>query len=289
MNKRNKIILLIIVTSLIIGVLSGCTLAREEGSVKSSRSNNQDLLKGAYVVIGFHTSEGGKYEGVVNEDGTISFKELEGYYFGLKTNTLSSGDNTVATANDNTLQECSIDIFSNGNSTTYKITANIFCNYNFKNVLCLYNVFQRPDQSYYCEKTTSNAMIDEVGVSGSISVKSSNKSVNNDKEKEESFEFILNFAKSDETITTRIKEMNAKDERIKTTTLPQTYGNEFITDKDTSYVIVEEVVKQDSDSPSKRSIYTLNDRSEDEILSHTLFYPAKNNILIPKIIQFKHP
>jgi len=285
MRQSKLFIVLIIAIAMLISMLSGCKLARKD--VPSSLgTNNQDILCGAFVTIGNSYSGDEEYEGIVQEDGTIKLKGLEGYYFGFK-NTVDPNGDYVSSVYDKQFNDVSPSVNCVDNNEIDRMEVTLYCNSNFNNILNLCRVYQRMDKSYYGIKTPG-VIVDNGGGIGSINISDSNKITVDGISKEIKTEFILNYAIADESQSVTIKQLNSQDKVIKSVPYLKGDSDNFKIDKDTAYIIVEEMVKNASGKlQPKRSIYSLDHKiAEDESITHLLYYSSKNNILEPKKIIF---
>ncbi len=287
-NKNYAVVILSILLMSLIGMLSGCQLAKKD--VKAENAiQNQDVMVGALVVTNNEKLISSEQEGIKDENGLIKFNGVNGYYFGVNESTFN-GEPVIGAINDKTLQNCNLAVFADDKSERYKVDADIYFNFDFNDVIRLYAVYQSPNKSYYCLPTTG-ALVDDVGSDGSLNLSSSSQTTtNNKKDKEKKNEFVLHFKKMAEVQTVTLKEMSSNDKLLKSTEYHKTDSDKIFIGKDTSYIIVEETSKDKlGDSTIKRTTYSFDHKlDKEEEISHILYYPNKDNILEAKKIIFQH-
>jgi hypothetical protein len=295
MKNKSKLLAVILVLTFLISLMSGCRLAIKD-SKESMLTNSHDKLCGAFVTLGSSDNydSNGKHEGIVNEDGSSQFSGLKGYYIGQNHITAPNGEDSICMVADKVLQDVKYDVFIDNNMKTNSFEATLYLNQTFNKAFNLYMVYQTPDKSYYCVKTTPGMQMENNNLSksaqGSLSFKSQTDTTINKRKTGSKSEFKVNFKFTDETERAVIKEMNSKDQLIKTSELNKDAPEVFITQSNTSYVIVEETVKNShGDHQIKRSIYSIdNIKSEASPITHNLYYPSSDGILIAKTIEFHH-
>ena len=285
MNK--KILSLVLCMVLIITMLSGCRLASEDSKAVPSKED-PDIVCGVYVSFNPSPTEGDKNEGTERPDGTIEFTGLHGYYMGVKHVADKNGP-YISNIADKEFQDISTAINvgdEKSNSNTYEGT--LYFDRRFHQPIYLNRVYQRPNKTYYCVRAGAGAMVDEMGC-GSLNIKASTEKKTNGKTIKQTEIFNVKFDVYDISNNVLIKEMNSKDQVIKTTEYHQTDSENYKVNKNTSYVIVEETFKKASGSEQiKRAIYSVDHKfDKDEDISHRLFYPGKEGALIPKLVHFK--
>lgn len=295
MKKRNRLFAFMLIFMLVISLLSGCSLAKKD-SKDIMLTNSHDNLCGALVVLGstdnFEYQE--KYEGVVKEDGSSQFSGLEGYYLGLSHSKAPNGEDSEGMIADKVFQDVKYGVNIDNETKTNSFEATLYLNQTFNKPLNLYMVYQTPDKSYYCVKSTPGMQMENNSLTksgqGTLSFKSQKDTTINKKKTGTMSEFKVNFKFADETEQAIIKEMNSKNQLIRTSEINKDAPDNFTTQSNTSYVIVEETVKNNQgDHQIKRSIYSFdNIKSEDTPITHNLYYPSQDGIVIAKTIELQH-
>jgi hypothetical protein len=315
-NKTIRRIATIGILLLISILFSGCQLAREDGSVigksdklcgvlvtlgrqdvqqKDIELDDADFKVGSNGVISFDEDSlpfgDNKVEGEVFDDGSASFDGISGYYVGINHIVNSDGEISTGMITDKVFHDAKLNIGSVKDNRSQNCEATISVRSGFHEIINLNPVFQREDETYYTLLGQIPGFLpygDETGQSFSQSIdKSYTKTVDGEKSSENiSFKVNVEFVEEAEQIF--IKEMNEKDELIKVTEYFPNDPDKFLLDSSTSYVIVEELCKNNTDTfYKKRSIYSLvSDQSNKQSISHTCNFAFYDNIIGVKKIEF---
>lgn len=319
MVNRMKNIATILIAILCILQLTGCQLA------VTNEGMNDDELCGVFVTVGNHdmmyqdkTLDEGElkninisrnkdgtyslnqdnifnshttYEGTKMDNDLIEFKDLKGYYLGLNHITLDNGETSKGTTSDPKFSKnhYKVSMLDNGSENT--IEGTLYVKNNFNNSLFINPVYQRKDGSFYTILGSSmGVMIRErdSGDSYSQTISYSKNSTVDGKSKTNKISFITNFNVVDVVDHIIIKEMNQNDQLIKETTYLPNDPTEFAIQSNTTYIIVEDHVIDDSQySMIKRHIYDVDNNSDNNMsISHPCYFNEDDGIIGGRSIIF---
>jgi hypothetical protein len=288
-------------------ILTGCQLANETIAV-----NNPDQLCGVFVTLGneiypsmddTEVTVNGKGEVTISnqpsanivegtmEDGRVKFGDVTGYYMGYVDIDFNNSMNNCSGA-DQGFHDVKYAVFSKDGKEEIEAEATLSVSRNSREVIHINPAYIRSDGSIYTILGQDIGYMNTGESSGSIysqTLTDEKKSTIGDIITSEKESYKVNIALVDEAKQVVIKEMNTNDALIKTTLYSQTDADEFVTDPNTSYVIVEELMSSyNTKEYTKRSIYSLkvND-PEAEYNYHTCNFPGEGGVIGTKSVRFK--
>lgn len=310
--NRKKQFYIIVAAMILIGMLSGCQLAR----VDYSLDQNSSSLCGVFVTIGLDKTkyyqdamnrteyevngngelklkkDVGKItlEGKISDNGDIVFDQVKGYYLGRKG---SQEDYYYSADPGFTELKCSTNATDDVEEKSCEATI-LMCSGNHE-IIDIHPVYWRDDGSIYVVISESVGYLNTRDSSGAIySQTLSNEITKTEKgvSKKIKDSFKVNIAITDEAKKLTIKEMNTKDELIKSTEYSQGQfiPQEYIVDSDASYIIVEDLMTNpDRGEYIRLSIYNMEDSNQTEqaqIQMHLCSFPQKDGIIGTNNIVF---
>jgi hypothetical protein len=225
------------------------------------------------------------------KDYRVKFGDVTGYYMGY-----------VDVDQNNSMNNCSgadqgfhdVKFFTNSKDGLLEQSAEatLSISRNSREVIHINPVYIRSDGSIYTLLGQDIGYMNTGESIGSIysqTLTDEKKSTFGDVIKSEKESYKVNIALVDEAKQVLIKEMNANDTLIKSTLYSQTDADDFVTDPNTSYVIVEELMSyNNSKEYTKRSIYSLEDKiTEAEYDYHICNFPGEGGIIGTKSIRFR--
>lgn len=227
----------------------------------------------------------------MEDDYTVKFDGLEGYYMGMIKIKASNGEYCDTMVSDPGFYD--VKYATNVTDTKEEQTceATLYFSSRFRVDFYLLPVYLTDDGTYYTIPGSAQGASYEGLTSGgscSQSIDSAITTSSDGNSKTKKNTFIVHEAIVDEAKKTVIKEMNQEDELIKTTEYLQSSPDEFVVDSETAYIIVEEVLNNASKGDyTKRSIYTLQPMdSKESPISHRSNFPGENGVIGQKTIQF---
>jgi hypothetical protein len=305
----------ILLISTFMFLLSGCQLAQETMYTEKGT----DELCGVFVVLGYKNiidcedklldnntkvemdSNGNltfkqpnfpyTVEGKPSEDATtIYFDGLTGYYFGVHVDQDESGNDTNYISGDNGFRDVNIAVNDTDGERSSVNEATICIKSGFTDSVYVNPVYQRPDGSYYT--TIGEGGLGFSGITtGCIFTKTFDTALTNTAngiKTSEKTSYKVNINVVDEANQIFIKEMNQKDELIKTTEYFAGDPDKFVLDSNTEYVIVEEQMKDSAGKTYlKRSVESLGIKDlSNEAVSHNCNFADDSGVVGLKTIEF---
>ncbi len=319
MMKKTKRRLILITTSILflsIITLTGCQLAIPTTNTTTSN----DTLCGVFVTIGYHNlpmndkaisdaltiGDNGeisfkqdmdpslfetRVEGVLNEEeNNLVFDGLSGYYLGNLHSKDAKGQSYNTLMCDPALAEVNYGVHVSDTMEERKTEATLYVNKQFQEAFYLNPVYQTADRSYYTilGNSQGTSFRGDVGTISSQTVDTETTTKQDDASKTEKISYKVNVTVVEAVTKTMVKEMSQKDELIKITEYFPDSPEEFIVDRETSYVIVEEELDSSTDNKSvKRKVYMpLMKGSNESSNQHRCDFPGENNVIAPRYVKF---
>ena len=316
-NKRKSMILITMFMLLIAITLTGCQLAIPTNGTY----NTTDQLCGVFVTIGYNNlprKEGAILKDAIKIDknGEISFDEsinpslyesrvegkldkeknivvfegLSGYYMGNVRSKDAKGEAYNSLMCDPALTDVNYSVNVIDDSVENKGEATLYVSKQFREAFYLNPVYQTGDGSYYTilGNSTGLSFSGEVSSVFSQNIDSAITTKQGDSSKTEKNNYKINIAVVETVAKILIKEMNQNDKLVKVTEYLPGSPDEFIVNRETSYVIVEEALTGSrKDSNIKRSVYIPLSRTSTETSNqHRCSYPGENHVIAPKYVKF---
>lgn len=305
MKSRRKTCFLIALLILSTSFLSGCQLAKETMAV----NHNTENLCGLFVTIGNDigdafvsrdvnlnskgeleiSSSNDTIEGVM-KDGHVKFGDIPGYYMGLVEVDLNNSMNNCYGA-DKGFNDLNVAVNSKDGIDENSYKATITISSKTQKLVDINPVYIREDGSIYTVPGQDVGYMNYGTSSGEIysqTISDEESSTQGGIVKAEKKSFTVTLVVADEAKQVMIKEMNQKDELIKTTLYSQEDSDDFIVNPNTSYVIVEEQMTNSANNEyTNRSAYSIsNNNFIGEYVSHTCKYPGEGGVIGTKTIRF---
>ncbi len=313
-NRNRSGIALSVLLLLSACFLSGCQLALQDDST----ARQSEKMYGIFVTIGLDTTEfyheqlkntqfkinnrgelefqdmtpdSRKVEGTMTGDGHVKFGKYQGYYMGVAEVIDDNGNKQQTNMTDPGFYEvkCAINEKDDGKDTSFEGTLAI--NKNTMKIIHMNPVYQRGDGSIYTILGDTVGYSSSGNASGMVltqTFSSTTTSTGSSRRhsRKENTSFKVNIAMVDAATQILIKEMNSKDEMIKTTEYYPDSPEEYIVDPGTYYILVEERNKKKTDNIT-RYVYNLeNIDLEDNYIGHTCHFPGDDDIIGVKQIHF---
>ncbi len=315
-TNRRLILLLTSILFLCIITLTGCQLAVPTTSTVTTT----DTLCGVFVTIGYHnlpmidkaitdaitiekngkisldeallsSSFETKIEGKLNdEENNVVFDGLNGYYLGNILTKDAKGETCSTLMCDPALTNVNYGVNVTDNSEEHSTEATLYVNRQFEEAFYLNPVYLTADGSYYTLLGNSRGTSFRGGFDTvcSQTIDNETRTKLGNTTKSEKISYRMNVAVVDAVKKTTIKEMNEKDELIKTTEYLPTSLEEFIVGQETSYVIVEEELDGSTNNNMiKRNVYMpLRLGSNESSNQHRCNFLGENNVIAPRRVNF---
>lgn len=270
--------------------------------IKNSNNNNEikinkeNLLTGSEVPSSNHDN---KIYGMVKENGTVDFDGIDGYYMGLVNETNSNGiiEGTSINTDRTFFQDTHLSVNIRNDAEENSCEGSLYIAGRTNKVVHVNPVYQSDDGTYYTLIMFGqsvgylfNGDTTSAGEVFSQSISNSFATTTDGKKRTQKTSFNVKFIIENEAKQILIKEINQKDELIKTTVYKRTASDKYIVNAATDYVIVEEYLKNSLGSDKvERSIYSLTkDKKNDEIISHPCYFEGKDGVMYQKSIEFMY-
>lgn len=313
-NKNRTGIALSIILLLSTCFLCGCQLALNEDVT----AHESERLCGIFVTIGLDTTEfyneqlkntqfkinrqgelefqamgpsSRQIEGTMTDDGEVKFGEYHGYYIGEGKFIDSRGEEQITNFADPGFYDVKSAHNEKEDGKDISFEGTMAINRDSIKIIHMNPVYQRGDGSIY------TVLGDTVGYSSSgnasgmvLSQTFSNTTTTSSGSrrhiKKENTSFKVSVAMVDAATQILIKEMNSKDELIKTTEYYPDSPEEYIVDPRTYYILVEERNNKKTENITRYVYNFENIDLEDYYVGHTCHFPGDDDIIGVKQIHF---
>lgn len=313
-NKNRTGIALSILLLLSTCFLCGCQLALNDDVT----AHESERLCGIFVTIGLDTTEfyneqlkntqfrinrqgelefqslgpsSRQIEGTMTDDGKVKFGEYQGYYIGEGQFIDSRGEKQTTNFADPGFYDVKSSHYEKEDGKDISFEGTMAINRDSIKIIHMNPVYQRGDGSIY------TVLGDTVGYSSSgnasgmvlsqtFSNTTTTSSGSRRHTKKENISFKVSVAMVDAATQILIKEMNSKDELIKTTEYYPDSPEEYIVDPKTYYILVEERNNKKTDNITRYVYNFENIDPEDTYVGHTCHFPGDDDIIGVKQIHF---
>lgn len=316
-RKAGYLIILLTLGMSLVLQLTGCQLAKKDGALNRKTENlcgvfvttgprstslneqaleNMDFTASNNKAVTFDEEDWASLymrtvEGAVSANSSIKFEGADGYFMGLiqSKNKSDQTDSTFVTDSEFHDIKVHVNLTDKGEEKSYETTLSIGTG--FHEIVYMNPVYQRRDGTYYTTIGQAMGSLISDQSLGNLYSSTLDNTIANTENSITHFDkitFKVNIAVVDEPKQIFIKEMNPNDELIKNTEYLLSFPEEFVVDRSTEYVIVEEVINRVPDGDYvKRSIYSLGQKDlANELICHLLNFPGENKILNSRSIQF---
>ncbi len=284
------------ILSLLLGGCGGCTLARPE-----LQQTKEDRLCGILVTVGEQEAlrhnekelEGMTFssireleeslissvqaEGIRQPDGTYVFEGVEGHMLGIKKEPEEDGVPYVHFINDGSFTEVKANTTATDEGRKDSISGVILAGENVNEPIYIHPVYSREDGSCYAILSSHGGFLiggvkTEGEVYGQTFQWETSEEINGKKETN-SIEIQVSLKMAYPVERVYVRMYDDKDEFLGEQEI-QKEMDEFLLQKETAYVIVEEKI---SDGRIKRSLY--NWEEGQEAITHQVNYPGEDGLL----------
>lgn len=314
MNRNRTRIVLSVLLLLSVCFLSGCQLALED----ELTAHESERICGVFVTIGLNPSElynnqldntqfkinrkgeielqatnpaSRQIEGTMTEDGHVKFGKYHGYYIGEGELIDPNGEKQLTNFADPGFYDVKVAHYEKEDGKDISFEGTLSIDRNSSQIIHMNPVYQREDGGIYTilgynvgYSSSGNASGIVLSQSFSNTIASSGGSHRGNKKENTSFK--VNIEMTNAATQILIKEMNSKDELIRTTEYYPDSPEEFIVDPNAYYILVEERNNNKTDNIT-RYIYNLeNIDLEEYYVGHTCHFPGDDDVIGVKQIRF---
>ncbi len=313
-NKNSLGIALSILLLLSTYNLCGCQLALKDDVT----AHKSERLCGVFVTIGLDTTEfyhkqlkntqfkinrqgelefqsmtpsSRQVEGTMTDDGEVKFGDYKGYYIGEGKFIDSRGKEQITNYADPGFYDVKSAHNDKEDGMDISFEGTMAINRNSDKIIHMNPVYQRSDGSIYTvlgdtvgysSSGNASGMVLSQTFSNTTTTSSGSRRIT----KKENTSFKVSITMIDAATQIVIKEMNGKDELIKTTEYYPDSPEEYIVDPRTYYILVEERNSKKTENIT-RYVYNLeNIDLDDYYVGHTCHFPGDDDVIGVKQIHF---